>query len=404
MDNKTAPRPPDAPLDAQLVDEIAALRRDIHAHPETAFEEHRTADVVAGTLHAAGLEVHRGIGRTGVVGVLSRGDGPTIALRADMDALPVQEANQFAHRSRHDGRMHACGHDGHTAMLLGAARQLAAHGGFRGTVCFVFQPAEESHGGAKAMLDDGLLERFPIERFFGLHNWPGLPAGHFAVIDGPVMAAADEFEIVLDGKGAHGAMPHLGADPVAGGAALVQALQTVVSRDLDPLDPAVVSVTRFHAGQANNVIPARAVLGGTARTFSARVQDRLEAAMHRLCGGIAAAHGLRAELRYARGYPATINDPAEAARCRSAVRAVAGHAALLDDVRPSMGAEDFSFFANVRPACYVWLGNGEGHHAAGGPCTLHSPHYDFNDQNIALGIRYWSALAESCLAGAEQRN
>ena len=385
-------------LDRHLVAEIKALRRDIHAHPELAFAEHRTAELVAGALEAAGIETHRGIGRTGVVGVIRRGDGPTIALRADMDALPLEEANRFAHRSQHAGRMHACGHDGHTAMLLGAARHLAAHGRFRGTLCFVFQPAEESYGGGKAMLDDGLLERFPIAHFYGLHNWPGLPAGHFGIIDGPVMAAADEFEIVIDGQGAHGAMPHLGADPLAAGAALVQAIQTVVSRNLDPLDSAVVSVTRFHAGQAYNVIPAQAVLGGTARSFRPEVQALLEKSLERLCHGVAAAHGVRATLRSSRGSPATVNDPAQASRCRAAAQAVAGSAAVVAGLRPSMGAEDFAFFAEARPSCYIWLGNGDRHHGeSAGPCTLHSPHYDFNDALIPAGIRYWSRLAEDCL-------
>ena len=392
--SSSAPQPT-----AGLLDEITSLRRDIHAHPELAFAEHRTAALVADALEASGIETHRGIGRTGVVGVLRRGPGPTIALRADMDALPLDEANQFGHRSRHPGCMHACGHDGHTAMLLGAARHLAAHGVFQGTVCFVFQPAEESQGGGKAMLDDGLLDRFPIMHFFGLHNWPGLPAGHFGVHDGPVMAAADEFEITIDGRGAHGAMPHLGADPLVAGAALVQAVQTVITRDLDPLDPAVISVTRFHAGQAYNVIPSQAVLGGTARSFRAPVQAAVEAGLARLCAGIGAAYGVAARLRYARGYPATHNDPVQAARCRHAVQQLAGAAALAGGLRPSMGAEDFSFFAQARPSCYVWLGNGESHRGdAAGPCTLHSPYYDFNDALIPVGVRYWTALTELCLA------
>jgi amidohydrolase len=378
--------------------ELAGLRRDLHAHPEVAFEEARTAAVVARVLREAGIEVHEAIGRTGVVGVLRRGKAAAangglscIALRADMDALPVPEANTFAHRSRHDGKMHACGHDGHTAMLLGAARWLQAYGEFSGTVCFVFQPAEESQGGAAAMLADGLLQRFPIERFYGMHNWPGMPAGHFAIIDGPVMAAADEFEIVIQGKGAHGAMPQFGADPVVAGAALVQALQTIVTRTLDPLDPVVLSVTRFHAGHANNVIPAQAILGGTARTFRAAVQGSLEAAMLRVCEGIATAYGVTATLRYSRGYPATRNDPQEAARCRAAAQAIG--APLVEAARPSMGAEDFSMFAQERPACYVWIGNGPGE----GGCTLHSPYYDFNDSLIETGVRYWSTLVESAL-------
>lgn len=383
---------------APIAQELASVRRDLHAHPEVAFEEARTAALVARLLREAGIEVHEAVGRTGVVGVLRRGaaasaggSAPCIALRADMDALPVPEANTFAHRSRHEGKMHACGHDGHTAMLLGAARWLQAHGEFSGTVCFVFQPAEESQGGAAAMLADGLLQRFPIERFYGMHNWPGMPAGHFAVIDGPVMAAADEFEILVDGRGAHGAMPQLGADPVVAGAALVQALQTVVTRTLDPLDPVVLSVTRFHAGHANNVIPAQAILGGTARTFRAPVQDSLEAAMRRVCDGIASAYGVVATLRYARGYPATYNDPLEAARCRAVAQTIG--APLVEAPRPSMGAEDFSIFAQQRPACYVWIGNGPGE----GGCTLHSPYYDFNDSLVETGVRYWATLVESAM-------
>ena len=382
----------DSPILKAIVSEVAALRRDLHAYPETAFEEARTAKQVAAALVAAGLEVHTGIGKTGVVGVL-RGSlalsGPCIALRADMDALPVPEANTFEHRSRHEGKMHACGHDGHTAMLLGAAKYLALQGQFSGTVCFVFQPAEESQGGASAMLADGLLQKFPIERFYGMHNWPGLPTGHFAVIDGPVMAAADEFEIILTGKGAHGAMPHLGADPVLAGSALVLALQSIITRQLDPLDPAVISVTRFHAGHANNVIPAQAVLGGTVRSFRDAVQKTLETAMQRACVGIATSYGVSAELRYVRGYPSTFNNSTEAARCRAAIQSIGAN--IDSDARPSMGAEDFSIFARERPACYVWIGNGSGE----GGCTLHSPYYDFNDEVIETGIRYWVALVES---------
>ena len=375
-----------------LVAEVAALRRDIHAHPETAFEENRTAQLVAEKLRHWGIETHTGIGRTGVVGILKKGTGPCIALRADMDALPVKEGNAFSHRSRHDGKMHACGHDGHTAMLLGAAKWLKDHGQFSGTVCFIFQPAEETGGGAGVMLDDGLLQRFPIERFYGLHNWPGLPAGSFAVLDGPAMAAADEFEITIEGKGAHGAMPHLGADPIVAGSSLVQALQTIVTRHLDPLDSAVISVTRFQSGHAYNVIPQFAVLGGTARSFSEAVRDALESSMRRICEGISASHGVKATLRYSRGYPATVNDPEEAARCRLAAESIG--APVLSGIRPSMGAEDFSMFAQHRPACYGWIGNGPGE----GGCTLHSPYYDFNDEVIATGIRYWTALSEGVLA------
>jgi len=383
-----------SPALQHLVDEIGIVRRDLHAHPETAFEEHRTAKIVAAKLREWGIDTHAGVGRTGVVGVLKKGAGPSIALRADMDALPVREGNAFAHRSRHDGKMHACGHDGHTAMLLGAAKWLHDHGDFAGTVCFVFQPAEETGGGAGVMLEDGLLQRFAIERFFGLHNWPGLPAGSFALLDGAVMAAADEFEITIEGKGAHGAMPHLGADPIVAGSALVQALQTIVTRNLDPLDSAVISVTRFQAGHAYNVIPQTALLGGTARSFSEAVRAALESSMRRICDGVSASHGVKATLRYTRGYPATVNAAAEAALCRAAAQRIG--APLLEDTRPSMGAEDFSLFGRERPACYGWIGNGPGE----GGCTLHSPYYDFNDTVIATGIRYWTAVAELALPAA----
>ena len=375
-----------------LLDEIATIRRDIHAHPETSFDEHRTAALVADRLRAWGLEVHSGVGRTGVVGLLRRGDGKRcIALRADMDALPVREANTFAHRSVHDGKMHACGHDGHTAMLLGAARWLVTQGQFSGTVCFIFQPAEETGGGAGVMIDDGLFERFSIESVFGLHNWPGLPAGSFALMDGPVMASADEFEIHVAGKGAHGAMPHLGADPVVAGSALVQALQQILTRQIDPLDSAVISVTRFNAGHAYNVIPHEAVLGGTVRSFNASVQQQVRAAMQAVCDGVSLSHGVRVSLRYSDGYPATVNDPDATAACRAAALSIG--ATLLENVRPSMGAEDFSMYGRHRPACYGWIGNGPGE----GGCTLHSPHYDFNDEVIDAGVRFWTALVEQQL-------
>ena len=380
-----------------LVDTVRGVRRDIHAHPELAFAELRTADLVARELRRIGCEVVTGIGQTGVVGVLRNGEGPVIALRADMDALPVAEANTFAHRSVHEGHMHACGHDGHTAMLLGAAEQLAKHPQFRGTGCLIFQPAEEGRGGAAAMLADGLLERWPIERFYGVHNWPGLEENHFAVLTGPVMAAADEFEIVIDGRGAHGAMPHLGRDPLLAGAALVQAVQSIVSRRLDPLDHAVVSVTRFHSGFAHNVIPAKAELAGTARSFRAEVQDQIEQSLADVTAGIAASHGVAARVDYRRGYPATHNDADEALRCAAVAEAVVGAARVTTTLRPSMGAEDFSFFAAQRPSCYAWIGAGPG---AGG-CTLHSPHFDFNDALLPVGIRYWTALVEQVLAAGD---
>ncbi len=376
---------------------LTALRRDLHAHPELAFAEHRTAGIVAAHLEALGIETHRGIGGTGVVGVIRAGRGlRAIALRADMDALPITERNTFAHRSTHAGRMHACGHDGHTAMLLGAAEALAAARDFDGIVYLVFQPAEEGEGGAPAMIEDGLFERFPVESIFGLHNWPGLAAGHFAVHTGAVMAGTDRFDIRIHGHGAHAAMPHLGADPVVAGAALVQALQTVVGRNLDPVEAAVVSVTQFHAGEAYNVIPDYAELCGTVRTLSPAVREQAKAAMLRICDGIAAGFGVRIECDYQQGYPPTINTAAEAAHCAGAARAAAGDNGVVTDAKPSMGAEDFAYFLERRPGAYVWIGNGP----VEGGCTLHNPHYDFNDGIIATGVVYWVELVRRLLPGA----
>ncbi len=377
---------------------LVALRHDIHAHPELAFDEHRTSDKVAAFLQARGIETHRGLAGTGVVGILRNGDSPrAIALRADMDALPVLEQNLFPHRSRHDGRMHACGHDGHTAMLLGAAEYLAAHGNFDGTVVFIFQPAEETDGGARVMIEEGLFERFPVDAVYGMHNWPGLPAGQFAVHDGPVMACADQFDILLKGHGAHAAMPHQGRDPLIAGAALAQALQTVVSRTLDPLDSGVLSITRFFAGgEAYNIIPSEARIGGTVRAFRPEVEDAIEEAMERICAGVAASHGVQATLDYRRGYPPTVNTGAEAAQCRQVLSELVGADNVRADARPSMGAEDFAYMLREKPGCYVWIGNG----MAEGGCMLHNPRYDFNDDILTLGATYWVKLAETLLQAA----
>ena len=375
--------------------EITAIRRDIHAHPELAFEEHRTAALVADRLEALGIETHRGVGRTGVVGVLRAGrSGRAIGLRADMDALPIHELNDFAHHSRHPGRMHACGHDGHTAMLLGAAGHLSRKPEFDGTVYFLFQPAEEGEGGAPEMIADGLFERFPMEAVFGLHNWPGLPTGHIAVHRGPVMACADRFDIEIRGHGAHAAMPQQGVDPVQAGAALVQALQSVVSRNVDPLDAAVLSVTQFHAGDAYNVIPGVARLGGTVRAFRQEVRSQIEEAMQRICAGVGAAFGAHVQFTYRRGYPPTVNSVAEAEFCASVAGDVCGSGGVSVDPKPSMGAEDFSYFLQEKPGCYVWLGNGPGE----GGCMLHNPQYDFNDEAIPFGVAYWVRLVQRWLA------
>ncbi|MBI5781187.1 MAG: amidohydrolase [Rhodocyclales bacterium] len=371
-------------------------RRALHAHPELAYEEQRTAAFVAERLRAFGLEPLEGLAGTGVVAALRGrgGEGPMIALRADMDALPIPEANTFAHASREPGKMHACGHDGHTVMLLAAAELLAADPLFAGTVVFVFQPAEEGGGGARRMVEEGFFERFPVREVYGMHNWPGLPAGQFAVHSGPVMAGTERFRITLRGRGTHAAMPHLGEDVVAAGAALVQALQTVVSRRLDPLQPAVVSVTQFHAGHAFNVIPEEAELAGTVRAFAPTLFARVREELERIGRGVAAAFGLSFRIEWDEGYPPTINTVEEAARCAEAAAALVGEQSVRREEPPSMGAEDFAFFLQHRPGAYVWIGNGEGE----GGCLLHSPHYDFNDEILPLGAAYWAMLATRVLA------
>lgn len=376
---------------AALID----IRRDIHAHPETAFEELRTAARVASLLESWGIEVHRGVGRTGVVGVLRSGKSErAIALRADMDALSIEEANDFPYRSVNAGVMHACGHDGHTTMLLGAAEYLAQHRCFDGTVVFVFQPAEEGHGGAQTMIADGLFERFPVQAIFGMHNWPGMPAGHFGVSPGPVMASADRFDIVIRGQGCHGAMPHLGRDPIVAGAAVVSALQTICARTTDPLDSVVVSVTQFHAGEAYNAIPDGARLTGTTRALLPAVREATWERMARICEGMGAVHDVQIELRRVEGYPPTVNNLAQAQLCREVATALVGEQSVVWDAEPSMGAEDFSHFLEQRPGCYVWIGNGPGE----GGCVLHNARYDFNDDNLTLGASYWVRLAEKALA------
>ena len=383
-------------LIASLVLEIAAIRRDIHEHPELAFNEQRTSDIVARYLETQGLEVHRGWAKTGVVARLKIGEGKrVIGLRADMDALPLDEMNSFAHRSTNPKRMHACGHDGHTAMLLGAAAALSKTKNFDGTVIFIFQPAEEHDGGGRVMVEEGLFKKFPMEMVFGLHNWPGMTAGHFGVTEGPVMAATDRFEITITGRGGHAAMPHQAVDVVVAGSALVQGMQTLVSRNTDPASAAVVSVTRFNAGFADNILPETAVLGGTVRSLTPEMRDALETGVRRICGGIQATYGVKIDLQYELGYPPTINAAIPTAICRDVAREVAGNDGVQINLPPSMGAEDFAYMCNEVPGCYVWLGNG-GQVEQGG-CLLHSPHYDFNDDVIETGIRYWLRLAETVL-------
>ncbi len=383
---------------AEYGEELVAWRRDLHAHPELAYEERRTAAFVAERLRSFGVdEVHTGIGGTGVVGVLRAGSGQgSIALRADMDALPIQEETGAAWASRNAGKMHACGHDGHTTMLLGAARYLAETRRFDGTVYLIFQPAEEGLSGAKAMLEDGLLERFPADRVFGMHNWPWLEPGVFAVHCGPAMAASDEFRIRLEGQGCHAAMPHLGRDPIIAGCALVQALQSLVARETDPLEALVLSVTCFHAGDAYNVVPQTAELVGTVRTFRADLRDRAEARVREITRGVAATFGIAIEVDYRRGYPATVNTAGEAELCAAVAAEIAGEEAVRRNEPPSMGSEDFAFMLERRPGAYVWLGQGG---AAEGR-ILHSPFYDFNDEILPHGVSYWARLVERLLPAA----
>ena len=384
-------------LDIPFINDLVAIRRDIHAYPELAFNEARTADIVARELTAYGLEVHRGLAKTGVVGVLRKGSSPrAIGLRADMDALPLHEKNDFAHRSRNIGQMHACGHDGHTAILLGAARYLAENResiDFDGTVYFIFQPAEESEGGAKVMIDEGLFTQFPMDTVFGLHNWPGIAVGEMAVMPGPVMAGTCSFEISVHGHGCHAAMPHQGVDTLLVASQLVLALQTVVARNLHPCESAVVSVTQIHGGEAWNVIPDDAVLRGTIRSFKPDVQSLIEQSIERLCAGIASAFGAHITARFDQRYPPTVNSAAETELCRHAATALLGADKVRQNELPSMGAEDFAFMLQEKPGCYVWLGNGPGT----GGCSLHNPHYDFNDAVLPLGIRYWVKLVETTL-------
>lgn len=381
-------------LNLPFLEKLKALRHDLHAHPELAFKESRTSDLVARELASYGLEVHCGLAHTGVVGLLRSGHSSRmIGLRADMDALPLTEENNFPHCSQHAGLMHACGHDGHTAILLGAARYLAEHPDFDGTVAFIFQPAEESEGGAAVMIRDGLFERFPVEAIFGLHNWPGLPVGQIAIMPGPVMAGTCTFEIKVRGQGCHAAMPHQGVDSILAASQLVEALQTVVSRSLNPCEAAVVSVTQFHAGKAWNILPEEAVLRGTLRSFKPAVQDAVEAAITRLCSGIATAYGAQISTRFNHRYPPTVNAIPETGFCQSVAKSVFGEEHVLTDMMPSMGAEDFAYMLQEKPGCYAWLGNGSSHAS----CTLHNPRYDFNDDILPLGVSYWVELVHQAL-------
>ncbi len=389
------------PLDnsiAALGAELETWRRDLHRHPELAYKEQRTAGVVAGKLRAFGMdEVHEGVGGTGVVGLLHGGDGrggeaETVLLRADMDALPIHEADEAReHRSTIPGVMHACGHDGHTTMLLGAAKRLADSRNFNGSVVFVFQPAEEGGAGAKAMIEDGLFDRFPCRAVYGMHNWPRMTAGEFSVRPGPVMAAADEISITLTGRGGHAAKPDRARDPIVAGAQIVTALQSIVSRMTDPLHPVVISITQFHAGTAFNVIPETAVLTGTVRSFDEDVDAQVHDAIEQVAHSIADAYGMTAEVERAPNpYPPTVNEAKEAAFAADVLDGLVGPDRVNRDWPPTMGGEDFAFLAREKPGAFVFIGNGD-------TAPLHHPDYDFNDEVAPLGVAYWTRLVETAL-------
>jgi amidohydrolase len=381
---------------------IATIRRDLHAHPELCFEEMRTADVVARQLTQWGIPIHRGLGTTGVVGIVKAGQSErAIALRADMDALPMQEFNTFDHASQHEGKMHACGHDGHTAMLLAAAQYFSTQRNFDGTVYLVFQPAEEGGGGAREMIKDGLFEQFPVDAVFGMHNWPGAAQGTFAASAGPVMASSNEFKITIRGKGGHAALPHNAVDPVPIACQLVLAFQTIISRNKKPIDAGVISVTMVHAGEATNVIPDHCELQGTVRTFSLEVLDMIEQRMRDMTAHTVAAYGATCDFEFVRNYPPTINAARETEFARRVMATIVGEENVHAQ-EPTMGAEDFSYMLMAKPGCYSFIANGDGAHRelghGGGPCMLHNPSYDFNDALIPLGATYWVRLAEAWLA------
>jgi amidohydrolase len=385
---------------------IAAVRRDIHAHPELCFEEVRTSDLIAEQLTDWGIPIHRGLGKTGVVAILKSGASKrAVGLRADIDALPMTEHNTFPHASKHPGRMHACGHDGHTAMLLAAAKHLSKHRNFDGTVYLIFQPAEEGGGGAREMIRDGLFEKFPMEAVFGAHNWPGMAVGQFALKPGPAFASSNEFKITIRGKGAHAAMPHNGIDPVPVACQMVQAFQTIITRNKRPIDAGVISVTMIHTGEATNVVPDSCEIQGTVRTFTLEVLDLIERRMKEVAEHTCAAFETTCDFEFVRNYPPTINHPAETEFVRGVMTEMVG-AANVQEFEPTMGAEDFSYFLLDKPGCYFLIGNGDGSHREGGhglgPCMLHNPSYDFNDELIPLGASLWVRLAEAWLAKARR--
>jgi len=409
MTSTTPTNPPAMPL----IDAIARqssylqqIRRDIHAHPELSFEETRTSDLVADLLTQWGIPIHRGLGRTGVVGIVKGGDSPrAIGLRADMDALPMQESNRFAHASRHAGKMHACGHDGHTTMLLGAAQYLATHRDFDGTVYLIFQPAEEHGGGAREMMRDGLFDKFPMQAVFGMHNMPGMPVGTIAASPGPVLASNNEFKVTVRGKGGHAALPHLSVDPIPVAGQIMQAFQTVISRNKKPLDAAVISVTMFHAGDVPNVIPDRCEMQGTVRAYTAETLDLIERRMREIAVHTGTVFGAEVDFEFRRNYPSTINHEAETAFVRRVLLEMMPPHQVIAQA-PIMAAEDFSFMLEAVPGCYAFIGNGDGDHRdpghGAGPCVVHNPNYDFNDALLPLGASVFVQLANRWFATPAQ--
>jgi hippurate hydrolase len=388
--------------------ELKQIRREIHANPELSYEEVQTAELVARKLTEWGIPIIRGLGGTGVVGVIRNGTSSrAVGIRADMDALPLQEHNTFAHKSKNDGKMHACGHDGHTTMLLGAAYYLAKHRNFDGTVYVIFQPAEEGAGGAKAMMDDGLFEQCPMEAVFGMHNWPGARAGSLGVVSGPMMASSNEFELIIKGKGSHAAQPHMSVDPIMVAVQIAQSWQTIVSRNTSPIDSAVLSITQIHSGSATNIVPDSASMIGTVRTFTIPVLDMIENRMREIAEHTAAAFNASVEFRFRRNYPPLINHAIETAFAIGVMKEVVGDAGVLANVEPTMGSEDFAFMLLEKPGCYVFIGNGDGIHRDSGhglgPCNLHNPSYDFNDDLLPIGASYWVTLAERFLASPPLR-
>lgn len=387
----------------QFQTELQQIRRDIHAYPELCYEELRTADLVAAKLTEWGIPILRGMGGTGVVGIIKNGSSKrAIGMRADMDALPMQEINTFAHASRHDGKMHACGHDGHTAMLLGAAHYLSTQRDFDGTVYLIFQPAEEGGGGARKMMEDGLFAQCPMDAVYGMHNWPGMEVGSFGVTPGPMMASSNEFEVIISGKGGHAAQPHKGIDPVMVAVQIAQSWQTIISRNKNPNDAAVLSITQIHAGSATNVIPDDATLIGTVRTFSLDVLDLIEQRMREIAQHTASAFDAGLKFEFKRNYPPLVNHPQQTAAALAVMQSIVGAQRVNAQVEPTMGAEDFAFMLQEKPGCYVFIGNGEGDHRSSGhglgPCNLHNPSYDFNDALLPIGATYWVRLAQALLS------